>query len=70
MSGKVLRILMADDHPIVLAGLKSMYDAYGYPSFAPPPLLAEHAAAGIEFRTIGPGRRDPARTPQSPAASG
>ena len=54
----------------VLAGLKSMYDAYGYPSFAPPPLLAEHAAAGIEFRTIGHARRDPARTPQSPVASG
>ena len=41
----------------VLAGLRAMYDAYGYPSFAPPPLLAEHAAAGIEFRSIGPGRR-------------
>jgi 3-hydroxybutyryl-CoA dehydrogenase len=41
----------------VLAGLRAMYDAYGYPSFAPPPLLAEHAAAGIEFRNIGPGRR-------------
>ncbi len=33
----------------VLAGLEAMYDAYGYPSFAPPPLLAEHAAAGIAF---------------------
>ena len=53
----------------VLAGLRSMYDAYGYPSFAPPPLLAEHAAAGIEFRTIGR-RRDPGSRPQSPVASG
>jgi 3-hydroxybutyryl-CoA dehydrogenase len=44
----------------VLAGLRAMYDAYGYPSFAPPPLLAEHAAAGIEFRSIGPGRSAPA----------
>jgi 3-hydroxybutyryl-CoA dehydrogenase len=43
----------------VLAGLRSMYDAYGYPSFAPPPLLAEHAAAGIEFRSIGRMRSRP-----------
>ena len=40
----------------VLAGLRAMYDAYGYPSFAPPPLLAEHAAAGIEFRSLRAGR--------------
>jgi 3-hydroxybutyryl-CoA dehydrogenase len=33
----------------VLAGLKEMYVAYGYPALAPPPLLAEHAAAGIDF---------------------
>jgi 3-hydroxybutyryl-CoA dehydrogenase len=33
----------------VLVGLAAMYDAYGYPGFAPPPLLAEHAAAGIDF---------------------
>jgi 3-hydroxybutyryl-CoA dehydrogenase len=33
----------------VLAGLKEMYMAYGYPALAPPPLLAEHAAAGIDF---------------------
>lgn len=33
----------------VLAGLRAMYIAYGYPAFAPPPLLAEHAAAGIDF---------------------
>ena len=40
----------------VLAGLRAMHTAYGYPSFAPPPLLAEHAAAGIDFRSIGLGR--------------
>ena len=33
----------------VLAGLEALHDAYGYPEFAPPPLLAEHAAAGIAF---------------------
>jgi 3-hydroxybutyryl-CoA dehydrogenase len=44
----------------VLAGLRAMHAAYGYPSFAPPPLLAEHAAAGIEFRSIGLGRPAPA----------
>jgi 3-hydroxybutyryl-CoA dehydrogenase len=44
----------------VLAGLRAMHTAYGYPSFAPPPLLAEHAAAGIEFRSIGLGRPGPA----------
>ncbi len=43
---------------VVLAGLQAMYTAYGYPSFAPPPLLAEHAAAGIEFRSIGRTRLD------------
>jgi len=41
----------------VLAGLEAMYDAYGYPSFAPPPLLAEHAAAGIAFTRRGAGPR-------------
>jgi 3-hydroxybutyryl-CoA dehydrogenase len=40
----------------VLAGLRAMYDAYGYPAFAPPPLLAEHAAAGIDFAPIAVGR--------------
>jgi 3-hydroxybutyryl-CoA dehydrogenase len=34
----------------VLAGLQAMHAAYGDPSFAPPPLLAEHAATGIAFR--------------------
>jgi len=33
----------------VLTGLEAMHEAYGYPEFAPPPLLAEHAAAGIAF---------------------
>jgi 3-hydroxybutyryl-CoA dehydrogenase len=37
----------------VLAGLRAMYIAYGYPGFAPPPLLAEHAAAGIDFAAVG-----------------
>jgi 3-hydroxybutyryl-CoA dehydrogenase len=49
----------------VLAGLRAMYDAYGYPAFAPPPLLAEHAAAGIEFRSIGRDRADPGAGPPS-----
>ena len=44
----------------VLAGLRAMHDAYGYPDFAPPPLLAEHATAGIEFRSVGRGRSGPA----------
>jgi 3-hydroxybutyryl-CoA dehydrogenase len=33
----------------VLAGLRAMYIAYGYPALAPPPMLAERAAAGIDF---------------------
>ena len=33
----------------VLTGLEAMHEAYGYPEFAPPPFLAEHAAAGIPF---------------------
>jgi len=37
----------------VLAGLSAMYTAYGYPGFAPPPLLAEHAAVGIDFAAVG-----------------
>jgi len=32
------------------AVLAAMYDAYGDPAFAPPPLLAEHAVAGLSFR--------------------
>jgi 3-hydroxybutyryl-CoA dehydrogenase len=33
----------------VLAGLTAMHSRYGDPAFAPPPLLAEHAEAGIGF---------------------
>jgi 3-hydroxybutyryl-CoA dehydrogenase len=33
----------------VLAGLRAMHAAYGNPAFAPPPLLAEHAEAGLKF---------------------
>jgi len=40
----------------VLAGLRAMYIAYGYPALAPPPLLAEHAAAGIDFAVAPPGK--------------
>jgi 3-hydroxybutyryl-CoA dehydrogenase len=50
------QLLDAAGPSAVLAGLQAMYDAYGYPAFAPPPLLAEHAAAGIEFRSVGRGR--------------
>jgi 3-hydroxybutyryl-CoA dehydrogenase len=34
---------------IVLAGLRAMQEAYGFPSLAPPVLLAEHAAVGIQW---------------------
>ena len=44
------QLLDAAGPAAVLAGLQAMYDAYGDPAFAPPPLLAEHAAAAIEFR--------------------
>ena len=54
------QLLDAAGAAAVLAGLEAMYDAYGYPSFAPPPLLAEHAAAGIAFGRP-PGRRQTAR---------
>ena len=33
----------------VLDGLRAMHAAYGDPAFAPPPLLAEHAAAALGF---------------------
>jgi 3-hydroxybutyryl-CoA dehydrogenase len=33
----------------VLDGLRGMHAGYGDPAFAPPPLLAEHAAAGMGF---------------------
>jgi 3-hydroxybutyryl-CoA dehydrogenase len=63
------QLLDAAGAAAVLAGLQAMYSAYGYPSFAPPPLLAEHAAAGIEFRSIGRGRQDPAAGHRSAAAA-
>jgi len=50
----------------VLVGLRAMYLAYGFPSFAPPPLLAEHAAAGIDFAGVGHRRAGPA----GPATAG
>ena len=34
---------------VVLDGLRAMHAAYGDPAFAPPPLLAEHAAAALGF---------------------
>jgi 3-hydroxybutyryl-CoA dehydrogenase len=33
----------------VLDGLRALYAAYGDPAYAPPPLLAEHAAAALGF---------------------
>jgi 3-hydroxybutyryl-CoA dehydrogenase len=33
----------------VLDGLRAMHAGYGDPAFAPPPLLAEHAAGGLGF---------------------
>ena len=53
------QLLDAAGAAVVLAGLEAMHSAYGYPSFAPPPLLAEHAAAGIEFRSIGRSHQRP-----------
>jgi 3-hydroxybutyryl-CoA dehydrogenase len=47
------QLLDAAGPATVLAGLRAMHTAYGYPAFAPPPLLAEHAAAGIEFGSVG-----------------
>jgi 3-hydroxybutyryl-CoA dehydrogenase len=63
------QLLDAAGAAAVLAGLEAMHTAYGYPSFAPPPLLAEHAAAGIEFRTIGRSRQGPAAGHRSAAAA-
>jgi 3-hydroxybutyryl-CoA dehydrogenase len=47
------QLLESAEPAAVLAGLRAMHTAYGYPSFAPPPLLAEHAAAGIGFGYLG-----------------
>ena len=41
------QLLAATGAAAVLAGLESMRAAYGYSSFAPPPLLAEHVTTGI-----------------------
>jgi 3-hydroxybutyryl-CoA dehydrogenase len=51
------QLLEAADPSIVLAGLRAMQEAYGFPSLAPPVLLAEHAAAGTQWATFrtGPG---------------
>jgi 3-hydroxybutyryl-CoA dehydrogenase len=50
-------LLDAAGPSIVLAGLRAMHEAYGFPSLAPPVLLAEHAAAGIQWASKrgGPG---------------
>jgi 3-hydroxybutyryl-CoA dehydrogenase len=53
------QLLDAAGPSIVLAGLRAMQEAYGFPSLAPPVLLAEHAAAGIQWASgrSGPGTR-------------
>jgi 3-hydroxybutyryl-CoA dehydrogenase len=43
------QLLDAAGPSIVLAGLRAMQEAYGFPSLAPPVLLAEHAVAGIQW---------------------
>jgi len=52
-------LLEAADPSVVLAGLREMQDAYGFPALAPPVLLAEHAAVGIQWANgrSGPGAR-------------
>ncbi|MGO8958014.1 MAG: 3-hydroxybutyryl-CoA dehydrogenase [Streptosporangiaceae bacterium] len=47
------QLLDAAGPSTVLAGLESMYDIYGDPAYAPPPLLADHAAAAIGFGSTG-----------------
>ncbi len=44
-----MRILDDIGPEVALAALRAMHEAYGDPAFAPPPLLAEHAAAGLPF---------------------
>jgi 3-hydroxybutyryl-CoA dehydrogenase len=53
----------------VLAGLRAMYIAYGYPALAPPPLLAEHAAARIDFAAAPHARPEAASAGRAPAGS-
>jgi 3-hydroxybutyryl-CoA dehydrogenase len=45
-----LALLDAAGPATALAVLRSMHEAYGDPAFAPPPLLADYAAAGLRFR--------------------
>jgi len=45
-----LELLDAAGPATALAVLRAMYRAYGDPAFAPPPLLADYAAAGLRFR--------------------
>ena len=45
-----LQLLDAAGPGRALAVLTRMHDSYGDPAFAPAPLLAEHAAAGLAFR--------------------
>jgi 3-hydroxybutyryl-CoA dehydrogenase len=45
-----LAMLDAAGPATALAVLTAMRERYGDPAFAPPPLLAEHAAAGLPFR--------------------
>ena len=44
-----LRILDDAGPAVALSVLTAMHERYGDPAFAPPPLLAEHVAAGIGF---------------------
>jgi 3-hydroxybutyryl-CoA dehydrogenase len=45
-----LELLDAAGPATAVAVLRAMHQAYGDPAFAPPPLLAEYAAAGLRFR--------------------
>jgi 3-hydroxybutyryl-CoA dehydrogenase len=45
-----LELLDAAGAATALAVLRAMHQAYGDPAFAPPPLLADYAAAGLRFR--------------------
>ena len=45
-----LELLDAAGPATAVAVLRAMHLAYGDPAFAPPPLLAEYAAAGLRFR--------------------
>jgi 3-hydroxybutyryl-CoA dehydrogenase len=43
----------------VLAGLRAMFGAHPDPALAPPPMLTEHVAAGVDFAVAA--RADVAR---------